>query len=69
MERLSIPFLSLHGSAQTIPQDHFNYPNSICRHAGSRAHELEQMQTNASIVMNLTEQSLWLCANNPCKGT
>ena len=54
---------------QTILQDHFNYPNSICRHPDSRAHELEQMQTNASIVMNLTEQSLWLCANNPCKGT
>src|SRR5262245_14558273 len=54
---------------QTILQDHFNYPHSICRHPDSRAHALEQMQTNASIVMNLTEQSLWLCANNPCKGT
>lgn len=53
---------------QTILQDHFNYPNSICRHSDGRAHELEQMQTNASIVMNLTEQSLWLGANNPCKG-
>ena len=54
---------------QTILQDHFNYPSSICRHLDTRAHELEQAQTNASIVIDLTERTLWLCANNPCTGT
>ena len=53
---------------QTILQDHFNYPNAICRHPDTRAHELEQVQTNASIVLDLTAQTMWVCANNPCTG-
>ena len=53
---------------QTILQDHFNYPNSICRHPDARAHELEQVQTNSSIVINLTERTMWICEGNPCKG-
>ena len=54
---------------QTILQDHFNYPSSICRHPDTRAHELEQVQTNASIVMDLTERTMWVCEGNPCKGS
>jgi isopenicillin-N N-acyltransferase-like protein len=53
---------------QKILQDHFNYPNAICRHPDPRLPELEQMQTNASVLMDLTDRVMFVCQGNPCTG-
>ena len=34
----------------------------------SRTEIMFKEQTNASIVMNLTERTMWICEGNPCKG-
>ena len=51
---------------QNILQDHFNHPNAICRHVDNRLPELEQIQTNASMVMDLTDRVMSVCTGNPC---
>jgi isopenicillin-N N-acyltransferase like protein len=56
------------GSFQSIFKDHFNYPASICRHPDERLPESEQLQTNASIVMDLTDRVMMLCHGAPCRG-
>lgn len=53
---------------QKVLRDHFNFPNAICRHPDGRLPELEQIQTNASIVMDLTDCVMLLCPGNPCTG-
>jgi isopenicillin-N N-acyltransferase like protein len=52
---------------QSILRDQVNPPSSICRHADQRAHELEQLQTNASIVMDLSEGVMLICKGQPCE--
>lgn len=52
---------------QTVFKDHFNYPNSICRHPDESKPREEKMQTNSSVIMDLTEQSMWLTKGNPCQ--
>ena len=54
---------------QSILQDHFNYPNSICRHPDDRLPELERLQTNASMVMDLNDRVMMACVSNPCLGS
>lgn len=54
---------------QTILQDHFNYPNSICRHPDGRLPELERLQTNASILMDLNDRVMMVGVGNPCQGS
>jgi isopenicillin-N N-acyltransferase like protein len=53
---------------QAILRDHVNRPSSICRHADLRAHELERLQTNASIVMDLSGGVMLICKGQPCEG-
>jgi isopenicillin-N N-acyltransferase-like protein len=53
---------------QEILRDHFNYPNAICRHIDETLPELEQIQTNASMVMDLTDLVMFVCWGNPCTG-
>ncbi|MBI2878022.1 MAG: hypothetical protein HYY20_14190 [Candidatus Tectomicrobia bacterium] len=55
-------------SFQRVLRDHFNYPNAICRHADLRLPGPEQVQTNGSIVMDLTESVMYVCHGNPCTG-
>jgi isopenicillin-N N-acyltransferase-like protein len=52
---------------RTILADHANHPNSICRHPVEDAPELEHMQSNASLVMDLTEKTLDIAYGNPCR--
>lgn len=53
---------------KAILKDHFNYPNAICRHFDERLPETEQFQTNASILMDLTEGVMMVCRGSPCAG-
>lgn len=53
---------------EEILSDHANYPNSICRHPVENAPELERMQSNASLVMDLTDKVMKLAYGNPCRG-
>jgi isopenicillin-N N-acyltransferase-like protein len=53
---------------QSILRDHVNRPSSICRHADLRAHELERLQTNASIMMDLSDGVMLICKGQPCEG-
>jgi isopenicillin-N N-acyltransferase like protein len=53
---------------QSILRDHVNRPSSICRHADQRVHELERLQTNASIVMDLSDRVMLICKGQPCEG-
>lgn len=48
-------------------QDHFGYPYSICRHADEKEKATAQWQTNASIVMDLTAQEMWVAGGPPCE--
>lgn len=49
-----------------ILRDHFNFPDSICRHPDERDPEPERVQTVASIIMNLTRKELHISAGPPC---
>jgi isopenicillin-N N-acyltransferase-like protein len=53
---------------QSILQDHVNRPSSICWHADQRGHELERLQTNASIVMDLSDRVMLICKGQPGEG-
>jgi isopenicillin-N N-acyltransferase-like protein len=47
--------------------DHFNYPHSICRHSDPKAHELEEIISLVSIIMDLTSGVLYLAEGPPCE--
>jgi len=49
-----------------VLRDHFNYPDSICRHPDERDPELEHVQTVASIIMNLTTKEVYITHGPPC---
>lgn len=49
-------------------QNHFNFPNAICRHPDEREHELAQAQTVVSIIMNLTQKEIYVAEGPPCQG-
>lgn len=53
---------------QSILRDHVNRPSSICRHPDQRSHELEQLHTNTSIVMDLSDGVMFICKGQPCEG-
>jgi isopenicillin-N N-acyltransferase-like protein len=50
-----------------VLRDHFNHPNSICRHPDERDPELEHAQTVASIIMNLTRKEVHIASGPPCE--
>lgn len=52
---------------QEVFQDHFNYPNAICRHPDERDHPLAQVQTVVSIIMNLTKKEIYIAEGPPCQ--
>jgi isopenicillin-N N-acyltransferase-like protein len=55
------------GSFQRVLRDHFSYPNSICRHADTQDEEAKQVATLASIIMDLTERTLYISQGRPCQ--
>ena len=49
---------------QTVLRDHFDKPNSICSHVDERSDD--RVQTNASIIMDLSERRLLAADGPPC---
>lgn len=47
-------------------QDHFGRPNSICRHPNEEDEKLDQLQTNGSYIMDLTEKRMFGTGQPPC---
>jgi isopenicillin-N N-acyltransferase-like protein len=47
--------------------DHFNFPGSICRHPDPRVEPIERYGTVASIIMDLSDQRMWVADGNPCE--
>jgi len=52
---------------QQLLRDHFNHPNSICKHEDEREPEIEQEITAASIIMDLNEKEIYVSAGPPCE--
>ena len=50
-----------------VTSDHFDYPNSICRHPDPRLHPDDQFETITSVVMDLSAGKFYLTEGNPCK--
>lgn len=50
-------------------QDHFGYPNSLCKHDDDRAGTGDRYHTIASSIVDLTTGDYWLAAGPPCRGT
>ncbi len=53
---------------QELFRDHFNFPNSICRHPDEREDELARAQTVVSIIMNLSKKEIYVAEGLPCQG-
>lgn len=49
-------------------QDHFGYPNSLCKHDDARLGAGDRYQTIASSIVDLTSGDYWLAAGPPCQG-
>jgi isopenicillin-N N-acyltransferase-like protein len=47
--------------------DHANHPYGVCSHEDLRIDPVDQSATIASLVMDLTDQRLWLVQGNPCR--
>jgi isopenicillin-N N-acyltransferase-like protein len=55
------------GSLQMLLRDHVNRPDSICGHEDGTDEPHERSQTIISLVMDLTERSLWAAPGPPCE--
>lgn len=49
-----------------MTRDHTNYPRCICTHGWEGEGELTAFTTVAAMVMDLREQAMWVCHENPC---
>jgi len=49
-------------------QDHFGYPNSLCKHDDARLGTGDRYHTIASSIVDLTNGDYWLSAGPPCQG-
>jgi len=54
-------------SFQAILSDHVNYPQSICNHVDEDDPPLERQQTIASLLMDLTTQTMYVTWGPPCQ--
>ena len=50
-----------------VLRDHFNYPDSICRHPDPRDPELEHVESVVSIIMNLKKKEMEITHGPPCR--
>jgi isopenicillin-N N-acyltransferase-like protein len=53
-------------SLKVIMADHANYPRSICKHHHPES-DLDY-GTIGSVVIDVTNRTLWACSGNPCRG-
>jgi len=54
-------------SFKAILSDHVNYPQSICSHLDENDPPLERQQTIASLLMDLTAQTMYVAWGPPCQ--
>jgi isopenicillin-N N-acyltransferase-like protein len=54
-------------SFQAILSDHVNYPQSICNHVDENDSPLERQQTIASLLIDLTTQTMYVASGQPCQ--
>jgi isopenicillin-N N-acyltransferase-like protein len=54
-------------SFKAILSDHVNYPQSICNHIDENDPPLERQQTIASLLMDLTTQTMYVAWGPPCQ--
>jgi len=59
--------LSLEG-LQTILRDHVSYPDSICKHEVMTDAPHDRSRTLISMIMDLTELTMWVAPGPPCCG-
>ncbi len=52
---------------QTILRDHINYPDSICNHDSSNENRMDREKTITSLVMDLTERTMYASWGTPCQ--
>ncbi len=50
-----------------ITHDHSGHPASICRHTDETVHPLEGIATLCSVLINLTESSIYIAFGSPCE--
>jgi isopenicillin-N N-acyltransferase-like protein len=53
-------------SVQRALSDHYNYPDSICRHCDNRDPPNEHMETIVSLIMDLKHHKMVLTEGHPC---
>jgi isopenicillin-N N-acyltransferase-like protein len=56
-------------NVKDILSDHFDHPNSICRHRDELLHPNEQWETLASIIIDLTEGKMYYTKGPPCSSS
>jgi isopenicillin-N N-acyltransferase-like protein len=52
---------------QALLRDHVNYPDSICVHEDPADPPYEREMTLVSLVMDLTQRTLWAAPGPPCE--
>jgi isopenicillin-N N-acyltransferase-like protein len=52
---------------RNVTSDHFDYPNSICRHPDPRLHLDDQFETITSVIMNLKQRRMYMTEGTPCQ--
>lgn len=68
IRRLLLKKKKLNVSAiRNVASDHFDYPNSICRHPDPRFHPDDQFETITSVVMNLKQGRMYMTEGSPCQ--
>jgi isopenicillin-N N-acyltransferase-like protein len=55
------------GTLKSVLRDHFNHPNSICRHPDPSCPEIERSATLASLIVDLTAGEMYVTAGEPCE--
>ncbi len=53
-------------SVKNLLKDHFSRPHSICRHPDEKLPKLNQIQTNASMVIDMSNSVLLISRGPPC---
>jgi isopenicillin-N N-acyltransferase-like protein len=57
------------GEIEAALVDHSGHPDSICRHTNEQEHPIEQIATNASLIMDLTTSEMRIAVGPPCEGS
>ena len=72
LQRLKALVKERHGKitiedVMSMLRDHVGYPCSICDHENMREPEAERDATNFGVIMDLTENCMYLAPGNPCE--